>query len=98
AYYRALKERAEAVRSTRISGAAVEQMLRGEPYLSSLPDGDLRELANSAARQAYGTNTVIFQEGEAATAVYAIAQGTVEIRSTGQDAPSATITGRTAIG
>ncbi|MGD1861059.1 MAG: cyclic nucleotide-binding domain-containing protein [Leptolyngbyaceae cyanobacterium] len=87
AYYRALKERAEAVRSTRISGAAVEQMLRGEAYLSSLPDGDLRELANSAARQAYGTNTVIFQEGEAATAVYAIAQGTVEIRSTGQDAP-----------
>ncbi|MEM7648394.1 MAG: cyclic nucleotide-binding domain-containing protein, partial [Cyanobacteria bacterium P01_A01_bin.70] len=87
AYYRALKERAESVRSTRISGAEVELLLRDEAYLASLPDGDLRELANGAQRVVYGTHDEIFQEGDTADAVYAIAQGSVELLSTSQDVP-----------
>lgn len=86
-YYRALKERAESVRSTRISGAEVEQLLRGEGYLATLPDGDLRELAQGARRLAYAVDEEIFQEGDTAEAVYGIAQGSVTLRSTSQDAP-----------
>ncbi|MEM6714609.1 MAG: cyclic nucleotide-binding domain-containing protein, partial [Cyanobacteria bacterium P01_C01_bin.147] len=87
AYYRALKERAASVRSTRISGAEVEQLLREEAYLASLPDGDLRELARGAQRLAYDAQESIFQEGDAVEAVYAIASGTVELLSTRQDMP-----------
>ena len=87
AYYRALKERAAAVRVTRISGVEVEQMLRQEEYLASLPDGDLRELASGAQRQTFEAGELIFREGDAADTVYVLAVGTVEVRSTSDDSP-----------
>lgn len=87
AYYRALKNRAESVRSTWGGGAAVEQLLRNEPYLANLPDGDLRELASSAQQITLEGGEGLFQEGDVAKAVYAIASGSIEILSTSQDAP-----------
>ncbi|MEM6522106.1 MAG: cyclic nucleotide-binding domain-containing protein, partial [Cyanobacteria bacterium P01_C01_bin.70] len=91
AYYRILKERAESVRSTRISGAEVERLLRIENYLASLPDGDLRELASSAQREVFDAKALIFQEGDGAQKVYVIALGTVELLSTSQDGPIRTL-------
>ncbi len=91
AYYRALKERAESIRVTHISGAEVEQMWRSEDYLADLPEGDLRELAGLAERETYKQGEYIFQEGDPAEAVYAIAVGSVEILNTSHDDPLRTL-------
>ena len=91
AYYRALKERAESIRVTHISGAEVEQIWRTENYLADLPEGDLRELASLAERKTYKHGEYIFQEGDPAEAVYAIAVGSVEILNTSHDYPLRTL-------
>ncbi|MEM9005142.1 MAG: cyclic nucleotide-binding domain-containing protein [Cyanobacteria bacterium P01_F01_bin.86] len=91
AYYRALKERAESIRVTHISSAEVEQLWRSENYLADLPEGDLRELASLAERETYKQGEYIFQEGDPAGAVYAIAVGSVEILNTSYDHPLRTL-------
>ncbi|MEM8546298.1 MAG: cyclic nucleotide-binding domain-containing protein, partial [Cyanobacteria bacterium P01_H01_bin.119] len=84
-YYQALRDRAESVRATHIGGGEISQMLRNEAYLAQLPDGDLRELASIAQRQAYGPGDALFQEGDPSQMVYALAQGRIDVRSTTQD-------------
>ncbi|MEA3310058.1 MAG: ATP-binding protein [Chloroflexota bacterium] len=65
------------IKNTLLSEQAIKEFLR--PLLFGVADADLAELARAAVVQSLPANTTICHEGERGNAVYAIAEGQVDI-------------------
>jgi NTE family protein len=62
----------------------LEERLRAIPFFRALPGDDVRALATSLEAEDVAAGDTVFREGDAATALYLVERGTVEVRRNGE--------------